>query len=139
MEMIYIEKKSQITVIEISFVLLLFIFVIGYFSLDFKSSQNDYVYNIDSFLDALDYSNEYRINIMQEDLTNIAITEDWSNLEILLNNSFNYYEFIILNSSHSKVIFSCNATINKYFTERIVAIEDNDNYNFRRIRLGVCY
>lgn len=132
-------KKSQITIVELPLLFLLFLFIVGnlFYSNDF--SQVDHKLSIDSFLDSVYNSNEFRKQIMFEDLSTNNIVENWSNLSLYLNNSFSNYEFIISNSSVDKYIFSCNSSYNKIYSQRIVSIYNNSVFEFRKITLGVCY
>jgi len=132
-------KKALISVFEIAFVFLIFSSSIIYFNKVSNQIEPDYKLTIESSLNSLYYLNETRYIFMNEDLLSSTLTQNWTNISIYLNSSFKNYEFIISNNSISKKIFSCNATYNKYFSEKIIAISNNTNFEFRKIRLGVCY
>lgn len=132
-------KKAQITVVEMSFVALLFAATLVYLVSPASSVSSDYRYNIDSFLDTINTDSEFRDLILAENLSNSTIDGDWSNVENLLNNSFRKYELRVLNETTSKLIYSCNTSYDKYFVERLISISNLTNYEFRKVRLGVCY
>jgi len=133
-------KKGQISAIEIPIIFLLLSSALIYFNFTSDLSNNiDYSLTIDSFLNSLYFSNQFRKNIMLENLSTTTIIQDWSQVDTLLNKSFSNYELIISNKTTSKYIFSCNATYNKYFSQKTIAIYNNSNFEFRKITLGVCY
>ena len=135
-------KKSQITVAEIPLLILLISSSIIYFTYEpnINLIQNkDYSVTINSFLNAIYSSDEFRNIIMKENLSSVTITENWTNMSKLLNETFGKYELIISNNTVSKKIFSCNTTYNKFFSEKIISIQNNSDFEFRKIKLGVCY
>lgn len=133
--------KSQLSIVEVAFVLLLFSFVAVYFSFDFDlNEQKNYQVNLDSSLNSIYYSESFRNKIMSEDLSVEAFTNDYGDLESLLENMYVNYEFIISDDVNSKKIFTCSDSSMKYYSEKIISISDSGNiYNFRKIRIGVCY
>jgi len=134
-------KKTQISIIEIPFIFVLFSFIIGflYFTSNSNLNLDTEDLTISSSLDSIYYSEEFRSNILKEDLSITNPSQNWSNLSIYLNKIFLEYEFVISNSTTEKKIFSCNAKYSKKYFERIISIENNTNFKFRKIKLGVCY
>ena len=133
-------NKSQFASIEIILLILLFAFSTAYFYKPIDSTLQDYKLNIDSALDTIYYSDDYRSIIMNEDISLSSHTEDWSDINTTLSDFYRNFELILSDDNLSKNIFSCSGDFNtKYYTERVIAIEDNDNFEFRKLRLGVCY
>lgn len=133
-------KKSQLTVIEVSLLIIFSSFFL--LSLSYISQENvvpDYSFTVETFLDSIYYSGDFRSQVINEDLSVVGVTEDWSSLELLLNDSFLKYELIISNTTSSKSIYSCSADNTKIIRERIIAINNSEQYEFRLLRLGVCY
>lgn len=131
--------KSQISIIELPLLLLMFSGFLFFYGGLFEPEEIDYKLEVDSFLDSIIYNGDFRSLFLDEDLSVIVISDDWSNFEDLLNDSFLNYEIILSNLTIEKTIYSCDATHWKYMTERIISIENNENFEFRLIRLGVCY
>lgn len=132
-------RKCQISIIEYSFVILLIITGFGYLYNSYSVETSDYKFTVESLLDSVYYSEDYRNIIMDEDLTNINIIQDWSSLLNLLEENLGKFELVISNDSNEKVLALCNETTTKIFSERIISIKDNSNFEFRKIKLGVCY
>lgn len=132
-------KKTQISVIELPMLFLLFGFALVYFNTSLDFNDIDYKLRIDSFLDSLYFSENFRNTIYNENLSSNSITSNWSNFSNLANSSFLKYELIISNNTISKTIFFCNDSNNKYFKEYILSIQNNTNFEFRKIKFGVCY
>jgi len=135
-----LKKKSQISAFEMTMATILLFSSIMYFgyyidekNIGFHKTQ------IDSFLDTMYYSEDFRNIMMNEDLSQEALTEDWTNVSLLLNTSFRSYEILISNETLTKTIYSCTEVSGKEYSEKIIAILDNDYYEFRKITLGVCY
>jgi len=134
-------KNGMFSVFEIAIVFLLLSFSFQYFN-NYSSSlklDEGNKFMIDSSLDSLYNTNSFRDTIMVEDLSNSNIIENWDPIFSYLNSSFLNYELILSNLTTSKIIKSCNATTEKYLSERIFAIKNNTIYEFRMLRLGVCY
>ena len=137
-------NKAQITVVEIPLLFLLLSGALIYFNYNNNNDNSfnhveDYSLTINSFLNSIYYSNNFRKTIMLEDLSNNALTQNWTNISFYLNKSFLNYELVISNKTVTKNIFSCNATYNNYYSENIITIYNNSKYEFRKIKLGVCY
>ena len=135
-----LNKKAQISAFEMTMATILLFSSIMYFgyyidekSIGFHKTQ------IDSFLDTMYYSEDFRNIIMNEDLSQVTLTEDWTNISLLLNTSFRNYEILISNETVTKTIYSCTEDSGKEYSEKIIAILDNDYYEFMKITLGVCY
>ena len=132
-------KIGQFSVVEILFVILLIGSVSGYIFFDFKEVNKDYSTFVESGLDVIYYSEDYRNIIINENLQVGGLTENWNNLELALSDMTNNFELIILDNSDSKVIFSCNETSGKILDERVISVNSGDKFSFRKVRLGVCY
>lgn len=132
-------RKSQISVIELPFMFLLLGFILFYFYSSIDFNETSHKLEIESFLDSIYYSENFRTQIFQEDLSSLIVTSNWSNFSQIASSSFLNYELIISNNTVSKKIFSCNSTYNKYYAENILSIENNNNFEFRKIMFGVCY
>lgn len=133
--------KSQISIVEIAFVLLLLSFTAVYFSFNFDLSEpKNYQVNLDSSINSIYYSENFRNKIMSEDLSVEAYTNDYSDLQLILDEMYLNYEFIISDNINSKKIFACSDNSMKYYSEKIIAVPNNGNsFSFRKITLGVCY
>jgi len=132
-------SKGLISVFEITFLFILFFSSITYFGILTNHEEKDYKFNIESSLDTLYFYEQNRVLFMEEDLSNLTTTGNWTNISNILNSIYLNYELVISNNSISKKIFSCNSSNEKYYTERIISIENNEIYEFRKIKLGVCY
>lgn len=134
-----VKKKSQISVIEMAVVLGLF----GAFSIYFGSlvevNQVDYQFQIDSLLDSIYYSEDYRSVIMSEDLTSSELSQDWDEIINFIEEDVENFEIVVGNLSNEKIVTFCTGVYHKSFSEKVISIEDNDNFEFRKIRIGVCY
>lgn len=134
-----LKKKALFSVIEIPMLIVLFVSAFVYFGTVDQSNDINYKYSIDSVLDSIYYSESYRNLIMDENLTSPSVEEDWTNVSDVLSEVFLNYELILFDDVDEKLIFSCSSKFNKYYTERVISIKDNDNFGFRKVRLGVCY
>jgi hypothetical protein len=132
-------RKCQVSFIEFVLIFLLFGFLFTSINYSNSISEEDRKYSVDSFLDSLYYDSEVRNLSLDENLSSSSLTENWDNVEIYLNSTFLNYELIISNSLDSKKIFNCNEDYEKYFSERIISIKNNTNFEFRKVTLGVCY
>lgn len=132
-------KKSQFSVIEVIFLVLLFSVISSYVFFDFKIPQKDYNLLLETSLDSIYYSEDYRQIIIDESLILSSLTEDWSQINVSLEKMLGDFELIVLDGSRSKVIVSCVESSGKVFDERIITVDSGDSYDFRKIRLGVCY
>lgn len=131
-------KKSQITVIEVSFIFILFFGVISFFVVKPCVSEINYQKSIDSVADSIYYSEYFRSIIMDEDLTDSIKTEDWSAFESFMDSILPTYDFVISNVTLSETLYSCDGDF-KEFAERIISIKNNDIFEYRTFRIGVCY
>ncbi|MDA3856503.1 MAG: hypothetical protein PF569_09690 [Candidatus Woesearchaeota archaeon] len=132
-------NKSQITVVESSFILLLFLGTIVFLVVKPSlSSELNYQKNVDTIADSIYYSETFRDIIMLEDLTTDTKSEDWSKFELVLNSSISDYDFSISNGTLSESLYSCDGDF-KDFAERVISIENNTVSEFRTFRIGVCY
>ena len=135
-----LNKKTQISAFEMTLATILLFSSIMYFGY-YIDEKNIGIHKtqIDSFLDTIYYNEDFRIIIMSEDLSQASLTQNWTTFSTLLNTSFKRYEILISNETVTKTIYSCTEISGKEYTEKIISILDNDNYEFRRITLGVCY
>lgn len=132
-------NKAQFSVVEIVFLLFLFVGVSSLIVFDFKLPTKNYNSYLESGLNAIYYSSDYRDIIIAEDLSLPGLTEDWTNLNQTLNSMMGDFELIVSNESDSKIIFSCTESSGKFFDERIIAVNNGSIFNFRKLTLGVCY
>ncbi|MFW6009301.1 MAG: hypothetical protein ACOCP8_08575 [archaeon] len=133
-------RRGQFVLVEILLIGLLFSSLLY---LTYNSNRDDvqsYYYTVDSSIDAIYYSESFRNIILNEDLSVIDLTQNWTELESILNNKFKSYEFVISNITDKKTIFDgCAGDYhNKIIKERIIALKNISNYEFRIIKLGVC-
>ncbi len=137
---IYRENKSQIAVFEMIFAVILLISSIVYFGIYIPDQSNGlHKIQVESFMNSIYYNEEFRSNFIMENLSQSIVTENFNNLTYLLNKSFSNYGFKISNESISKTIFSCNETLGKEINQKLIAIKNNDIYEFRILTLEVCY
>lgn len=132
--------RSQVSVFEIAFGLTLFFSFILYFG--FYSVEKEigiHKTQVDTFIDSIYYSEEFRTIFTSEDLSSSSITQNWTNFSTYANDSFLTYSLVLSNETTNKIIYSCNESSGKEITEKIIAIKDNDYYEFRKITFGVCY
>lgn len=138
-------KRSQTSVFEVALMLLLFFGSVTYLSsLNFEKRTTDYQVTLESFADILNENDSFRAVILQEGLGDSTLDEDWSEILGFLNSSFGDYSLLIEGrppSSSSIQVRSCSSSFGKVLTKRIVAGNDTllNNYEFKRITLGVCY
>lgn len=132
-------RRSQISVVEITLVLVMFASFIVYFGVLKQPVTTDHQIEIDSMADALYASEEFRERIISEELDIRLATENWSNISTILNSTFAEYELVVGNLTDEKKIEDCTGVYYKAYAERIITIKDNDNYDFRKFRIGVCY
>lgn len=137
----YFNKKCQISVFETMYSFLIVILMFSFYFYNSTKNINDkqYKYNIDSMLNSIYYSENFRSQILNENISEEALSQDWSLLNNTLKKAYSSYEFVIKNSTVSKKIFECDPTYSKIYSSKIIAIENNDNFKFREIILGVCY
>ena len=131
-------KRAQISVVEGILMILLFVFFFSSLTLYSQTTYTGSSVNLDSLLDSIYYSENYRDIIMNEDLSSEELSQDWSEIESVLNNSVGSYELILLNKTTNKKITECQASYGKNFEERIFG-SSQDEYEFRKLRIGVCY
>jgi hypothetical protein len=97
---------------------------------------------LNSLIDSIYFSEKFRDNIFNENISNPSLSTNWQELNTILKNSLNDYELKLITDSNSKLIFSCSKNYEEYsyvyFVERILFIKDNNNFEKRIIRLGVC-
>ncbi len=136
---LYHNRQSQVSFIEFVLVFLMFGFLFTTITYSNSIIDEDRKYTVDSMLDSLYNLEEFRNLTLDEDLSSSSLTGDWDNIESYLNSSFLGYELLISNNSFSKKIFSCSETYEKYFSENIISIKNNTEFDFRKVTLGVCY
>ena len=134
------EIKSQVSVFEIAFLLVLIFGFIVYISTYSEGNVfGQHKLQVESFFNSIYYNGDFRNNFLNENLSSVIVSQNWSNLTFLLNSSFVNYELKISNETTTKIIFSCNETYGREIAEKIIAIRDNDYYEFRKVTFGVCY
>ena len=133
-------KKGQFSAVEILLMIIMFATVATFFGNNPLSTSNDFKYSVESSINSIYQSNNYRNSIIDENLSTDTNSQNWSSLENLLNKKYNSYKVKILNKTSKKTILDkCNQTYNnKLISEKIVSTTGNDKYEFRRIRLEVC-
>ena len=133
------KRKAQLSVVEMGFVLLLLSTYLLYLGTLPSVPSPDPQYQIDSALDSLYYSEEYRDLFLNENLDIALPTGNWTNVTEYLNRSFSSYELIIASESQEKYIETCSASYYKSFSERILVVDTSgEEYEFRKLSLGVC-
>lgn len=134
-----INKKSQLTVIEISFVLLLIGSYLAYLPTTIDSNEYNLNLGVQTLADSLLEDYNFRSVLINEDLSSVNETEDWSQVYLVINSSLINYELKIGDLSTEKTLKSCSPTFEKLNVVRIVSIDDSSIYDFRYFILGVCY
>lgn len=133
-------KKAIVSVFEVAFMILLISSSLVYIGMVRQADAPNYAATVESFADAMYHSEEYRITFMNESLSSPTPTEEWNDLEILLNRTFTSYEIILLNSTTQKTIYTCTPRTGKVVTEKIFFMGiNNTHFEFRTLRFGVCY
>lgn len=132
-------KKAFFSVFEISFVLLI-LFSLASLPPLLSWGEYDYKESLDSYLVSLQINETFRQTIINENLSEESLTQNWSTIEVELENSFHDYELRIksYDQNQSKLIFQCQTKTNKEFSS-IYVVVDGNNYDFREVILGVCY
>jgi len=131
---------GQISVVEMAFVIMLFsIAMVNVVTFENSGASVDYKFQIQSALDTIYYDSNFRDIILGENLASPSLTENWSGINDSLHLLFVNYEIEIANSTVSKLIFSCDAQYNKFYDERVIAIKNASYFEFRKLKLGVCY
>jgi len=138
------KKKTQMSIVESVFMIMLFIAFTTYYSYDVNVlvPEQDYTFTVNSAVDSIYYSNDYRVDVFTENLTNSAVSSaKWSGLNQTLSKMFYNFEVVIRENNNSKTIFSCKPGMySKMFSERMMFCgNDFSNCNFRALRVGVCY
>jgi hypothetical protein len=132
-------KKSQLSVIELPILLILFSTFVIYFGTVEQSQGISYDNEYGSLLDLVIENQTYRDIIYDENLSQSSITATWTPIGNLLNNKTYSYELIVGNATSNKNIYSCNATYEKFYLERVLLYKNSTTQEFRFIRLGVCH
>jgi hypothetical protein len=132
--------KGQFALIEILLIGLLLSSLIYLSYNSHREELQSYNYLVDSSIDAIYYSENFRDLIVSENLSVGILTQDWTEMQNILDYKFNNYELVIFNNTYEKVIFNgCDYDYkNKIIKERIVVLKNASSYDFRIIRLGVC-
>jgi hypothetical protein len=137
-------KKTQISSIEVLFLISFFFSFLIYLTFNFNSDyfEEKQQVKLNSLIDSIYFSEKFRDNIFNENISNPSLSTNWQELNTILKNSLNDYELKLITDSNSKLIFSCSKNYEEYsyvyFVERILFIKDNNNFEKRIIRLGVC-
>ena len=137
--MIFKNKNALISIFEIVFILTLFSGAIIYFTTSHNLEEKDYKFTIETSLDRIYYDVNNRGILFDEDLSQTSLTQNWTNISTFLNSTFLNYELILSNKTVDKIIFNCSSLNEKYFSEKVISIKNNTVFEFRKIKLGVCY
>ncbi len=132
-------KKGQFSIVEIAFVILLISSGLYYVYEIQQPLPENYNFQIESALNSLYINDSFRSLVISEDLSVSGVSGNWTLISNLLDAMFSEYELQVSNISVSKNIFSCSSNYNKYYDERVVGVSDGSVYEFRTVRLGVCY
>ncbi len=134
-------RSSQFAIVELSLLALLISGAIVYLIYYDNSYMDfDYGFQASSALDTVFTLTTFRDIVISEDLSNSTLTEDWSEITNFLSSAFLKYELLIINDFNEKtIISSCNNYFKREYFERIVSIGNETQFEFRKIRLGVCY
>lgn len=134
------EMKAQISIVEsVLFIVLFLSFAYAYGTIHFQNEQQiETSIDVDTMMDLLYARNDTHQVIEAENLSTTTVTGNWTNVTNMLSVSFSSYEIIVYNLSTEKYIVSCNATYSKRYSERLYAISNNSNFDFRVLRVGVC-
>ena len=133
------EKSAQFSFVELSFLMILLSFGLSFVDWDVQTISIDHKFQIESALSSLYHDESLRSLVMGENLSDSTINGNWTNISNVLDDMFLSYEIGISNVSDSKVIFSCNSDYSKYYDERVLGVSDGSFYEFRTVKLGVCY
>ncbi|MFW5704553.1 MAG: hypothetical protein ACOCXG_01800 [Nanoarchaeota archaeon] len=133
------KRKALLSAIEMPILLLIFASGIVYFGLVIEPGES-YSSSVlgDSIVDVVVENNTFRSLIFDEDLSQVALTQDWSFFESFLNQSIGSYEVIVGNLSVTKTIYTCEELSSKYFSERFIYAKNESFQEMRFLRLGVC-
>jgi len=136
--------KSQISIIEIIFIILLLSVFFSYYSYnpDMFFQEKEYKNELNTIADSIYYSENYRDLIINENLTNNSIDyTKWNNFNQTISKLISNYEIIIRENNLSKNIFNCSGKIkNREFVERIIFCNNLSTVcKFRKIQIGGCY
>ena len=132
-------NKSQFSVVEIAFVILLITVAISYVSFDFYTSSKNYNLILETGLDSLMNDMTFRDLVIKEDIIDKSVNLDWSNIGTKLDSMLVKYELIIYDDVESQLIYSCEEINGKIYDERLVLVSSDNDFDFRKVRLGVCY
>ncbi len=134
-------RKSQITIIETIFMILLFFIFAGYlYGNDFNFFYNDYDYNsIDTAMISIYKLNNFRVPVFEEDMNVSLVTADWNSLKDLLDMQFSEYTVSLLDLDDEKmVINSTTKNVAYYSYDVFFFIDDYNNVSgFRYLRMRV--
>lgn len=98
-------KKAQFSIVEIIFLVLLFITISGYIFFDFKIPDKDYHLYLESSLNSIYYSEDFRDLILNENMSISTLTENWSSFNSTLSKMGNNFDFTIVSDDSKKKNF----------------------------------
>jgi hypothetical protein len=135
--MIEKNKRGIYSVFEVSSVILLTMlaFTLIYLDLDIEGKSKSI--KVDTIADILILNEDFNFNLLNEDLSVDTISQNWSKIAVLLDNSLTNYELTIKNQSFEKDIFLCDGTYKKTYVKRFVMFY-NQTYDFRTFKLALC-
>ena len=133
-------KFAQITVIEFSLLALIFSGVFIYLTVEPQKISNSYFsYNLETYLSTISKTDNFRKNVVLEDLSNLSITQNWTQTLNEINTTLNSFELIISNNSVSKSIIQCTSNNGKFFKSTFISSYNLTTFETKTVTLGVCY
>lgn len=131
--------KAQISVVELTLAMVLFAAFSANFGLIDQPSLQDPQLQLESLSDSMYYLGDYRERLLLENLSDSNPTQNWSSIQSILDSELTNYELVVGNETVEKVIQSCQGAFYESFSEKFVTVLNETKYDFRFIRIGVCY
>lgn len=133
-------KKGVFAIIESLFLLLLIIVGFSYFYNTNQNSVNsDYTYTITSILNTMNKNDDFMNIILQENLSQTTITQNWSGITNYLDSQFNTYLLKVGNTTTQKNIVSCDSRFENHINQiMVVGNRPTNEVDFKVLTLGVC-
>jgi hypothetical protein len=134
------KKLAQITVIEFSLLALIFSGIFIYISVSPNEKSNSYFsYNLETYLSTISKTDNFRKNVVLENLSNLSLTQNWTQTLDELNVTLNDFELIVTNGTVSKTITQCTSKNGKFFKSVFISSYNLTKFNPKTLILGVCY
>ena len=131
--------KAQISIVELTLAMVLFAGFSASFGLIDQPSLQDPQLQLESLSESLYYLGDYRESLLLENLSDSTPSQDWSSLESILDSELTNYELVVGNQTVEKILQQCQGTFYESFSEKFVTVLNETEYDFRFIRIGVCY